>query len=248
VCRVLTLVQVVFACGAETSLKLLGDGATFWEKRVLGSVQYYDDVTYTHTDSNYMQNHYCLNPMQSQEKPMYFIKSYEGYDLRRVEMSFNLGAYQPQLKLAADQHNLEVYQSIFLDAARDEKCRWTDKQIDPTKVIAKTWWRQFAHDWTHFLKVVPFVPLIQGQRGCTWHCGSWTVANTHEIATVSGFAVASRLGAAYPFPHDELASHQFNLYMFVAHGYFATHPRAKSALLLSLLGLGVALAAYRLFK
>lgn len=229
------------------SLKLLGSAATFWERRVLGNVRYYDDVTYTHTDGEYMAKHYCMNPMQSQEKPMYFIKSYEGYDLRRVEMSFNLGAYQPQLKRAADKQNIEVFQSIFLDAARDEKLRWTDKEIDPEKIIAKTWWRQFAHDWTHFLKVVPLVPLIQGQHGCTWHCGSWTVANTHEIATVSGFAVANRLGAAYPFPHDELATHQFNLYMFVAHGYFAVNRRAKSALILSLLGIGAALAAYNFF-
>ena len=52
-------------------------------------MRYYNDVTYTHTDSGYMAKHYSMNPMQSKEKPMYFIKSYEGYDLRRVEMSFN---------------------------------------------------------------------------------------------------------------------------------------------------------------
>lgn len=47
--------QVVFACGAESSLKLLGHGATFFERRVLGSVRYYDDVTYTHTDNKRRQ-------------------------------------------------------------------------------------------------------------------------------------------------------------------------------------------------
>jgi len=235
--------HVVFACGAEASLKILGSGASFVEKRVLGNVRYFDDVTYTHTDSDYMGKHYSMNPhAQSEEKPMYFIKSYDGYDLRRVEMSFNLGAYQPHLKHAADKQGMQVFQSIFLDAARDESTRWTDKEINPNKVIAKTWWRQFAHDWTHFLMVVPFVPLIQGQFGCTWHCGAWTVANTHEIATVSGFAVANRLGAAYPFANDELASHQFNLYMLVAHGYFAVHRNAKFKVLLLLLSLGLAAA------
>ena len=160
-----------------------------------------------------------------------------------------LRRYQPQLRRAAAANNVHVFQSIFLDAERDERDVWTDKEIDPSKIICKTWWRQFAHDWTHFLKVVPFVPLIQGQRGCTWHCGSWTVANTHEIATVSGFAAAARLGAAYPFPHDALASHQFNLYMFVAHGYFAANPKAKTVLkvmAVSLLAIGAALAAYKL--
>ena len=58
----------MFACGAEASLKLLDAGATFWEKRVLGSVRYYNDVTYTHTDSGYMAKHYSMNPMQCKEK------------------------------------------------------------------------------------------------------------------------------------------------------------------------------------
>ena len=237
--------HVVFACGAEATLKILGGAATFAERQVLGSVRYYDDVTYTHTDKDYMAKHYSMNPHpQSEDKPMYFIKSYDGYDLRRVEMSFNLGAYQPHLKHAADKQGMQVFQSIFLDAARDERTRWTDKEIDPSKVIAKTWWRQFAHDWTHFLKVVPFVPLIQGQYACTWHCGSWTVANTHEIATVSGLAVANRLGAAYPFANDELASHQFNLYMLVAHGYFAVHRKAKVWVVCLSLAFAAALAVY----
>ena len=103
--------QVVFACGAEASLKILSQGATFLERQVLGNVRYYDDVTYTHTDIDYMNKHYCLNfNAQCQDKPMYFIKSYEGYDLRRVEMSFNLGVYQPQLKLAAERQHVEVFQ------------------------------------------------------------------------------------------------------------------------------------------
>ena len=82
----------MLACGAECSLKLLGHGATFFERRVLGAVRYYNDVTYTHTDVGYMQRHYCMSPAHAVEQPMYFIKSYET-DLRRVEMSFNLGAY-----------------------------------------------------------------------------------------------------------------------------------------------------------
>jgi predicted NAD/FAD-binding protein len=230
--------HVVFACGAEATLKILSTKATFFERWVLGNVRYYDDVTYTHTDRDYMNKHYSLKPESSSETPMYFIKSYEGYDLRRVEMSFNLCAYQPFLKQAADKEGVDVYQSIFLDAARDQAQVWTENEIDSKKIIAKTWWRQFAHDWTHYLKVVPFVSLIQGQSGCTWHCGSWTAANTHEIATVSGLAVAQRLGAAYPFGHDELASHQFNLYMFIAHEIFPSLGRKiKFMILLALISM-----------
>ena len=230
--------HVVFACGAEATLKILSTKATFFERWVLGSVRYYDDVTYTHTDRDYMNKHYSLKPESSSETPMFFIKSYEGYDLRRVEMSFNLCAYQPFLKQAADKEGVDVYQTIFLDAARDQGQVWTENEIDSKKIIAKTWWLQFAHDWTHYLKVVPFVSLIQGQSGCTWHCGAWTAVNTHEIAIVSGLAIAQRLGAAYPFADDELASHQFNLYMFVAHEIFPSLSRKiKFVMLLMLISM-----------
>ena len=42
--------------------------------------------------------------------------------------------------------------------------------------------------------------------------------NTHEMAVVSGLAVAYRLGADYPFEDDELAALQFYTYlsMFLA--------------------------------
>lgn len=42
--------------------------------------------------------------------------------------------------------------------------------------------------------------------------------NTHEIATISGLAVAHRLGAPYPFVHDKLARMQFETYMSAIHG------------------------------
>ena len=52
----------------------------------------------------------------------------------------------------------------------------------------------------------------------TYYCGSWTLVNTHEIAVISGLAVAYQLGAEYPFESDELAKLQFNTYLSIAHG------------------------------
>lgn len=88
----------------------------------------------------------------------------------------------------------------------------------PPKQILKTrWTRQFAHTWTHFAFWVPFVRFLQGHRS-TWYCGAYTLFNTHEIGTMSGLAVADRLGAPYPFAHDPLALKQFEQFMSIVHG------------------------------
>lgn len=49
--------KVVFACDAETVLKILVK-PTLLERWILGSVRYYDDVTVTHCDEAYMRKHY----------------------------------------------------------------------------------------------------------------------------------------------------------------------------------------------
>ena len=66
---------------------------------------------------------------------------------------------------------------------------------------------------------MPFVRLAQGSGGgTTFFAGSWTLVNTHEVATVSGLAAAYRLGATYPFAGDALAADQFKQYLSVSHG------------------------------
>ena len=87
------------------------------------------------------------------------------------------------------------------------------------QVLLVKWWRQFSHEASHFRSVVPFVRLAQGSGGgTTFYAGSWTLVNTHEIATVSGLAAAYRLGAKYPFADDKLAADQFKQYLSVSHG------------------------------
>jgi len=74
-----------------------------------------------------------------------------------------------------------------------------------------------SHTWRHFLFVVPWVRFMQGRQH-TWYCGAYTLFNTHELAIVSGLAVAQRLGAEYPFDHDDLAATQFDKLMQISHG------------------------------
>lgn len=195
---------LVFACPANVALRALSK-PSLRERAVLGSVQYFDDITVTHTDRAYMERYYELDDERGDQ---YFIRTYpDATD--RIEMSFDLSHYQPQLESS-------VYQTIFLDRASDEN-RWTIDEIDPGQILFSKPWTQFSHTWQHYVRVVPWLRFLQGRQH-TYYAGSWTLANTHEVATISGFAAAYRLGAAYPIEKDELALAQFETYLGVVHG------------------------------
>jgi hypothetical protein len=85
---------IIFACDAAAARDAL-DAPGFWERRVLGAVRYYNDVTYTHCDEAYMRQHYALPPPDApdEERADYFIWSHPP-DATRLEMSFDLGHYQ----------------------------------------------------------------------------------------------------------------------------------------------------------
>ena len=208
--------DVIMCCGAEESLRLLGNGATFLEKRLLSNVRYYNDLIVTHTDEDYMARNYTFHPTED----MYFIRC-DPKNPKIIEMSFNLAAYQPHL-----QGKRAVYQTIFLDDTLKE--HWTVGDIDPSKILKERRTRQFAHTWTHFAFWVPFVSWLQGSKGCTWYAGAVTLMNTHEQATMSGLAAAERLGAPYPFGADALAAQQYSTYFTLAHGVIAKWRRSWS--------------------
>jgi predicted NAD/FAD-binding protein len=196
--------EVIFACPADVALRALAR-PSFLERRVLGAVQYFHDITVTHTDRAYMERYYELDDARGDQ---YFIRTYpDATD--RIEMSFDLSHYQPQLTES-------VYQTIFLDR-RHDAARWTIDEIAPEHVLFSKPWVQFSHTWQHFVRVVPWLRFVQGRRHTTF-AGSWTLANTHEVATISGFAAAHRLGADYPLADDALARDQFETYMSVVHG------------------------------
>ena len=132
--------EIIFGCDAETALKLLGSQATFIEKKVLGNVKYYNDITVTHEDLNYMHKHYELD---LQRNDQYFVRI-DPTDPEKLDMSFNLSNYQPQLM----KQNRLIFQTIFLDDSRAHL--WSRNEIDKSKIILEKWWHQFAHTWKHF--------------------------------------------------------------------------------------------------
>ena len=207
--------RIIFACPADVALRCLeaAKHVTWWERRVLGSVRYYDDVTITHCDTEYMQKHYEL---EGGTKTDYYIYT-DSKDPSKLEMSFDLGHYQPQLR-ERPAGSCPIYQSIFLDKQKCESM-WTRPAIKPESVLLVKWWHAFSHEVSHFRWVVPFARFAQGTvGGTTFYAGSWMLANTHEIAVMSGLAAAWRLGAEYPFDDDALAASQFDSLLFLAHG------------------------------
>eukprot|EP00002_Diphylleia_rotans_P030393 TRINITY_DN623_c0_g3_i3.p1 TRINITY_DN623_c0_g3~~TRINITY_DN623_c0_g3_i3.p1 ORF type:complete len:472 (-),score=89.25 TRINITY_DN623_c0_g3_i3:142-1557(-) len=208
---------IIFACDAESVLKILDEDAGFMERKVLGNVQYFNDITVTHEDLGYMQRHYDIDLDRNDQ---YFVRV-DPEDPGKIEMSFNLSNYQAELA----NSERTIFQTIFLDDKF--KSSWTIDGINPQKVLLKKWWRQFAHTWRHYALTVPFMRFLQGKRH-TFFCGSYTLVNTHEIAIISGLAAAFRLGAPYPFDHDHLAAKQFNTYLRYIHGISRSTPKANA--------------------
>ena len=201
--------HVIMACDADNAKGILKD-ASFLESRILGNVRYYRDITVTHSDTEYMSTHFDYAPERGDQ---YFIRTYK-HDPSLSEMGFDPTKYQPHLR------NCEtpLFQTIFLDEARC-KSLWTIDEINSDKVLFKKWWKQFSHEVSHFLTVVPFIRFIQQPNKRTLFAGSWLMVNTHESATVSGFAAAARLGAPYPFEKENIKSgFGFKQFMDVIHG------------------------------
>jgi hypothetical protein len=100
--------ELVLAVLADDAKRLLGTKARFLENQVLGSAKFFDDVTVTHNDVEYMKKYYepefkedlvlknVEDPTQKRQiefarrefGPMYFTHSYEK-NPKRIEMSFD---------------------------------------------------------------------------------------------------------------------------------------------------------------
>ena len=203
-----TFDEIIFACDAETALKVL-ENPSFLERRTLGNVRYFNDFIITHGDEDYMNKHYELH----KDTDQYLVRTSPD-DPSKIEMSFDLSNYQPQLKELRNEKE-HVFQTIYLNDQESDS--WTLSEMNKDKIMLRHWWRQFSHTWRHFAFTVPQMRYIQGNKK-TYYCGSYTLVNTHEVAVMSGLAAAYRLGCPYPFDHDDLARKQFNHYLMMIHG------------------------------
>ncbi|EKM78905.1 hypothetical protein AGABI1DRAFT_129177 [Agaricus bisporus var. burnettii JB137-S8] len=254
--------EIVFCCDADAALQILGNDATWLEKKILGNVKvtsYLWDITVTHSDLPYMEKYYRvrydpelrskkgIENSQRQERysfaekhfePLYFIRNVPE-DKSKIEMSFDL-TFNEASRSGSDSANgyrnekdatsvvnddsipkrlpLErhVFQTIFLDHSLESRKFWTKGAINPDEVILEKWWKQQSHRWQHYAGTVPWMGLINGKNH-TQFAGAWTVINMHEIAVVSGFGAAYRLGASYPFRDNQDCKRLFALCLGVNH-------------------------------
>ncbi|KAE8154593.1 hypothetical protein BDV25DRAFT_171805 [Aspergillus avenaceus] len=118
--------ELVLCCPADEAKTLLGEHATWREKYVLGGVKFFDDVTITHSDSNYFNSIFetryktdlaAKASTQSRQDqlasaqqtprirkdgwegfaPMYYIHSYKS-EPDKIEMGFDCTNYQHQFR------------------------------------------------------------------------------------------------------------------------------------------------------
>ena len=125
--------ELIMAVLADAAKDLLGETATWREKFVLGGAAFYDDITITHSDSDYFSKNFettfkeelCGKPAsKAQEdqiafakgeargqdneppgyRPMYYTHSYPE-DPKKIEMAFDCTNYQHQFRM---DHNAEA--------------------------------------------------------------------------------------------------------------------------------------------
>jgi hypothetical protein len=94
-------------------------------------------------------------------RPLYYTYQYPS-SLKKLEMSFDLTFYQPQLSASAGQPH--IYQTIFLDRDGSGEL-WTKREIKQDFIIGEKWWKQQSHRWQHYARVVPWMWAINGTRG-----------------------------------------------------------------------------------
>lgn len=237
--------ELILCVLADTAKRILASTSSFREKRVLGSAKFADDITITHTDSNYMKRHYenfynveqavstlsdvdqttRIEMARKSFKPMYMIKQYPS-DPTKLEMCFDCTNYQAQFPPDVPFEN-HVFQTIFLNKHRDGHL-WSINEIDESKIIRKDWWHQLCHSFTHYVFVVPWMWLLQG-RHHTRFAAAWTLVNAHEVAVISGIAAAVDIGASYPedLERDKFALLSFRLYYLLTYGKWYQCKAAK---------------------
>ena len=125
-----TFDEMVMCMLADDAKKLLGKAATWKEKFILGGATFFDDITITHSDSDYFQKNYethfkeelCAKPKNADQeesiafsknqsrgpggeaggyRPMYYTHSYKE-DPHKIEMAFDCTNYQHQFRMDHD--------------------------------------------------------------------------------------------------------------------------------------------------
>ena len=173
--------ELVFACHSDQALAILGGEATPEERRILGAVQYQDNVAYLHTDT-------ALLPRRPKVWSAWNYLAGKGApDARPVSVSYLINRLQP----LPFETPVVVSLNPFTEPARDKLIRrieYAHPVFDQAAVDAQA-----------------ALPTIQGRQR-SWFAGAWTGYGFHEDGLKSALVVARALGAEIPWqPSAEAA-------------------------------------------
>jgi predicted NAD/FAD-binding protein len=175
--------QIVMATPADVALKLIGDPTR--EEKLLLATDYQDARILLHRDPGAMPKDRSFWAADT------YVTTETAPPYQHGWASYYMPAVQPW-----------VQDDIFVTISPP------DGLIDSAKIIEERHWRHLVADSVQLLRAME-LHRIQGKRR-TWFCGEYAgMYGGHESSIVTGLAVATALGAPYPFKDDAAASRVF---------------------------------------
>lgn len=243
-----TFDELVLCILADDALKVLGESATSRERFILGGAKFFDDITVTHSDSEYFLKHYetkfsqslCAKPRSKLQedqvafskgerrglgnepsgfRPMYFTKTY-AEDPAKIEMSFDCTNYQHQFRVDHDAEIAPVAfnKHVFQTIFLDK----TDRHLWTIDEIDKT--KIIESKWWHQLghrwqHYLRVVPCMMFINGRN----HTLFAGSWTLVNMHELACISGIASAYRLgadyvEFDEFAKEFFSKYLLLSHG------------------------------
>ncbi|TDL22755.1 FAD/NAD-binding domain-containing protein [Rickenella mellea] len=208
--------ELVLAADADSCLKMLGKQASWKERRILGNVKYFWDVSITHWDQDYMKKYYELGfrdelmararkenqesveIAQTKFQPLYFIHMYE-HDPRSIEMSFDLTNYQPQFKQDTHLAGPDTSSASGKSVSDDSGPALTSETSPPHVYQTIFLNRDISDQWTRE-DIDPSKVLLEKwwkQQGHNWthYLGTvpwlWTINGRHQTHYAGGWGLVN---------------------------------------------------------
>jgi len=252
-----TFDDLVLCVLADEALKILGKNATWREKFVLSGAKFFDDITVTHTDSDYFQRHYetkfkpelCAEPKsKAQEeqiafakgqlpgpdgeppgfRPMYYTKTY-GSNPQKIEMSFDCTNYQHQFREDSPSGVCAVpYEDHVFQTIFLDRSNADLWTIDQIDPS-----KIIARKWWHQLghRWQHYLRVVPGMM---WINGrnKTLFAGSWTLVNMHELACVSGIAAAYRLgaeyvEFDDFAEKLFGKYLLVSHGMVRSAEEAR---------------------